>query len=170
MTHRAGDNGIPPLLGGLCMDCGVDTRATGEYYALKDTLWRRINPLVIGMLCLSCAEDRLGRRLCSVDFAHLPVNEISPQTSRSLAQRVKRPRPLGQLLIVKPRLGRMAKKRATQSRIGVASFQLIGHVGRNGRVKPDVIMKVVLGTTLGIPSRNDVAYRGRSRVRVSRRG
>jgi len=48
LTRRAGDIGISPLLDGLCMDCGVDTRATGEYYALKDSLWHRINPLVIG--------------------------------------------------------------------------------------------------------------------------
>jgi hypothetical protein len=159
VTRRAGDYGIPPLLGGLCMDCGTDTRASGEYYALKDALWRRINPLVIGMLCLSCAEDRLGRGLCSADFARMPVNVISPKTPRSLARRLKRPRALGSLLMVGPRLGRMAKKRAKQSRLGLASFKLMEHVGRNGRVKSDLIMKVVIGAVPGTHGRSAGAHK-----------
>src|ERR1700742_4733660 len=77
----------------VCMDCGVDTHATFEYYALKDTVWRRINPLKIGMLCLRCAEDRLGRPLYRSDFARLPINEESARSCLALARRLHRPRP-----------------------------------------------------------------------------
>jgi len=39
------------VLDGSCMDCGVDTISQGEYYSLKDSVWRSINPLVVGHLC-----------------------------------------------------------------------------------------------------------------------
>ncbi len=36
----------------LCMDCGVDTDKSQEYYMLKLPVWRKINPQIDGMLCL----------------------------------------------------------------------------------------------------------------------
>jgi hypothetical protein len=49
-----------------CLDCGKNT--WDEYYMLKDSLWEKIHPEISGMLCLDCAERRLGRKLVSADF------------------------------------------------------------------------------------------------------
>jgi hypothetical protein len=172
--RRAGGSGISPLFDGLCMDCGVDTRATGEYYAVKNALWRRMNPLVIGMLCLSCAEDRLGRSLCRDDFARAPVNAASAKSCPSLARRLKRARPasLGgsrqRMTQVKPRLARITQKAATQSRLGLASFQLIARVGGNGRVKPGDIMSVVRAIGAGSTTDERISSHRPRRGRVSR--
>jgi hypothetical protein len=146
--HRADDARVASVLSGGCMDCGVDTLATGEYYALKDALWRRINPLVIGMLCLTCAEDRLGRSLNGRDFARAPVNAESAMKCPSLARRLTRSSLASSRSMheIKPRARKIESKRATQSRLGHTSYQLLRHVGRNGRVKPADIMKVIHST------------------------
>ena len=127
------------------MDCGVDGFAAGEYYALKDALWRRINPLVIGMLCLACAEDRLGRPLNRADFTQAPINAESAINCPALARRLNRARPEGSRSTdeARPRSGKTARKHATQSRLGYASFRLLGYVGSNGRVKPSDMMNVI---------------------------
>jgi len=77
-------------LGGSCMDCGIDAMARGEYYALKDSVWQAINPLVIGHLCLECVEDRLGRSLHRGDFSSARINTTSALKCRVLAQRLQR--------------------------------------------------------------------------------
>ena len=143
------DEEAPSLLDSLCMDCGMNTRATGEYYLLKDPLWRRVNPLIFGLLCLGCAEDRLGRPLCRADFSSAPLNARWAAVCPQLARRLKREPPGASQRSsrspyeVKPRLRRMAKKRGTQSRMGLMSFQLLAHVGRNGRVKPEDVARVL---------------------------
>lgn len=56
-----------------CIDCDVDTLAIREYYALRDEVW----PLPAdeaAMLCIACAERRLGRRLEPADFTDVPIN------------------------------------------------------------------------------------------------
>jgi hypothetical protein len=132
---------IPPLLDRSCMDCGIDTRATGEYYSLKDSLWRRINPLVLGMLCLGCAEDRMGRVLCKRDFSSAPINAESAERCPGLARRLNR-RTTAKSRVLRPRMRKILGKRPTQSRLGLMSSRLMAHVGRNGRVKPTDIMQV----------------------------
>jgi hypothetical protein len=57
-----------------CLDCGVDTVALGEYYALHEDVWLRAHPAGEGMLCIGCVERRLGRRLNALDFTAAPVN------------------------------------------------------------------------------------------------
>lgn len=72
------------------MDCGKDTDASNERYMLKDALWCSIDPLVIGILCLECAEDRLGRPLYKSDFS-APMNQKSTHACLALMERLKRP-------------------------------------------------------------------------------
>ncbi len=72
----------------LCMDCGVDTDKSQEYYMLKLPVWRKINPQIDGMLCLLCAEKRLGRRLKSTDFSNAPVNQGQAKVCPELAARL----------------------------------------------------------------------------------
>jgi len=38
------------------MNCGVDTIARGDYCALKESIWRAINPLVIGTVVSSAPK------------------------------------------------------------------------------------------------------------------
>jgi hypothetical protein len=74
----------------ICMDCSADTNKHEQYYALKDRLWRRINPAVDGMLCLPCAEKRLGRPLSRPDFKDVPVNAKQALICPELALRLNR--------------------------------------------------------------------------------
>jgi hypothetical protein len=90
--------------GEFCHDCGADTHR--EYYRLRNDVWdnvaREVNRLVpdldplhyvantrcggdwcegdcIGMLCIACVEDRLGRQLEPADFKpNAPANELPP--------------------------------------------------------------------------------------------
>lgn len=65
-----------------CLGCGVDTAEIHEYYMIHDHLWLRVNPADYGMLCISCLEERLGRRLRHYDFTDAPLN-ISNAWKRS---------------------------------------------------------------------------------------
>lgn len=56
-----------------CADCSIHTGIIGEYYMVTHDLWHKYG-VVRGMLCLSCLESRVGRRLCASDFPDLPVN------------------------------------------------------------------------------------------------
>jgi hypothetical protein len=52
-----------------CLDCDVHTSAIGEYYMLRDEVWAETGVAPNGgMLCLKCAEKRLGRQLRPEDF------------------------------------------------------------------------------------------------------
>ena len=52
-----------------CMDCGKNTLECYEFYILQHDLWKRICPHDYkGMLCLDCAETRLGRPFENSDF------------------------------------------------------------------------------------------------------
>ena len=72
------------------MDCGKDTNRSEEYYALKLRVWRKINPVIWGMLCLACAERRLARDLTAADFLKVPVNAEQAKKCPALALRLKR--------------------------------------------------------------------------------
>lgn len=62
-----------------CIDCGVNTSKIDEYYMLKTSIWKRILPSIKGMLCIGCAERRLGRKLRPSDFADVPLNRPNDQ-------------------------------------------------------------------------------------------
>lgn len=119
--------------GYLCMDCGKDTLSSGEYYMLENAVWRRINPLVIGMLCLECAEDRLGRRLCHADFSSFAaINAAYADLCPALADRMRQPRQGkdSDETLVEDRFKdalstRLAKKKETQSELGRMSARLL---------------------------------------------
>jgi hypothetical protein len=54
-----------------CMDCR-STESGGHDYMLRDEIWLSIVPDRLGLLCLSCVEKRLGRRLSEDDFLFTP--------------------------------------------------------------------------------------------------
>lgn len=62
-----------------CNDCGESTR--DEYYMVKHELWPLNNPgreTEDGeFLCISCLENRLGRRLTPRDFLDAPINRMN---------------------------------------------------------------------------------------------
>lgn len=74
----------------LCMDCGKDTNKSNEYYSLKRRVWRKANPLIARMLCLSCVERRLGRDLTAADFSRAPINAENALACPQLAARLSR--------------------------------------------------------------------------------
>jgi hypothetical protein len=53
-----------------CMYCGTPN---DEYYMLHDELWSSIAPSDDDLMCLTCAEDRLGRPLAPDDFLFTPA-------------------------------------------------------------------------------------------------
>jgi hypothetical protein len=61
-----------------------------QYYMLLYRLWRAINYKMNGMLCLDCAELRLGRPLVAKDFSKAPVNRAQARVCPALALRLKR--------------------------------------------------------------------------------
>lgn len=68
-----------------CRDCGVDTSALGEYYAVRDEVWLSVCKTRRGMLCLGCLSTRLGRPLVGSDFPDYPVNQgYFPRSDRFL--------------------------------------------------------------------------------------
>lgn len=56
----------------FCLDCGVCTCCTDEYYMVHDSVWERVANR--GMLCIACLEQRLGRELNGSDFTLCPLN------------------------------------------------------------------------------------------------
>lgn len=61
-----------------CVDCGKNTDDHDEYYMVHDEVWRKEARMTDfgGMLCISCLEERIGRRLTQVDFTNYPVNTL----------------------------------------------------------------------------------------------
>ena len=83
-----------------CMDCGVDVFEIHEYYMIHNELWDKINPDVIGLLCIGCVEKRLGRKLKPDDFPVYEINSYHTLTqSNRLKSRIigKRVKPWGKL-------------------------------------------------------------------------
>jgi hypothetical protein len=60
-----------------CLDCNVDTDASGDYYMVQRKLWLRARPEDHGMLCLDCLEKRIRRPLVRGDFTLCVVNDMS---------------------------------------------------------------------------------------------
>jgi hypothetical protein len=75
----------------FCADCDVDTYANQHYYMLKNRVWKLIAPKDAGvMLCLPCAEKRLGRSLHQDDFRRVAVNRGQARVCPELAERLRR--------------------------------------------------------------------------------
>lgn len=70
----------------MCRDCGLDTHRNWpeQYYMLTNKLWESIFPEEWGMLCLECAEKRLGRPLVASDFTDTPINQMSSGASKRI--------------------------------------------------------------------------------------
>jgi hypothetical protein len=145
------------------MDCAVDTMGRDEYYMLTDPIWRSVNPLSIGMLCLKCAEDRLGRKLHRGDFSSAPINRMFARSCAALAERLRRSRPAPiaarsgpKLLSAKALQMRLAKKKRTQSTLGRLSAALLPYRGSNGLVARGTLQRVLRELPLrieGTPTR-----------------
>jgi len=60
-----------------CLDCKVDTGKLGEHYMLTDKTWYRVHGSNVGMLCIGCLENRLGRKLIKNDFNESHVNRVA---------------------------------------------------------------------------------------------
>lgn len=65
-----------------CADCGINTWEIHEYYMVIDKVWK-VHGVDMGMLCIGCLEDRMGRRLVPWDFAQVPVNWNLPHQCHS---------------------------------------------------------------------------------------
>jgi DNA-directed RNA polymerase subunit RPC12/RpoP len=75
--------------GFLCMDCGKDIYKSNEYYTLLNKVWHRICPTDWkGILCLTCVEKRLGRKLHRDDFLRCTNNTEQAKVCPELAERL----------------------------------------------------------------------------------
>jgi hypothetical protein len=114
------------------MDCGQNTFESGEYFSIKDALWRHINPVIIGILCLDCVEARLGRLLRRSDFSAAPINAKYAESCAALAERLGRTKTIPVTLRRRQRAAGQKK----QSPLGRTSEALLAYRGKNGRVSP----------------------------------
>lgn len=62
----------------------------GEYYMVTNRIWKRVNPKQVGMLCIGCLEERLGRKLMHADFLWCPLNvmNVFDRSSKRLKSRL----------------------------------------------------------------------------------
>lgn len=67
----------------ICVDCEVDTDALGEYYMVTNIIWQLFGAGDM-MLCISCLEGRMGRKLNKQDFAKVPVNYLGYRSQRMI--------------------------------------------------------------------------------------
>jgi len=67
-----------------CLECQIDTGKIGEHYMLWSTIWEKIHNSPIGMLCIGCAEKRLGRQLNMGDFNKSHINRVKPGETKSV--------------------------------------------------------------------------------------
>ncbi len=104
-----------------CLDCGVNTGPTQEYFMLRHALWRRLLARRDrgGMLCLRCVELRLGRGLCRADFLPIPANQGQAPVCDALAIRLEATVPAK--LSARPG-EKVARSRANRSRANRASL------------------------------------------------
>lgn len=155
------------------MDCGVNTMARFEYYLLRDPVWRLVNPLEIGMLCLECAEERLGRPLHRGDVSAAPVNRMFASRCSELNDRLVRIRPKKTGGLNKGHASAvhalLARKQRTQSKLGRLSATLLLHRSPTGRVPRDVLVRVLNEQMQSEPSSDGpVSLEARSAVRRKR--
>jgi len=70
-----------------CEDCNYDTYSNNEYYMVKHSIWH-IYGCGIGMLCIGCLENRMGRLLTYRDFLNCPLNAKIERKSDRLLDRL----------------------------------------------------------------------------------
>ncbi len=70
----------------LCLDCKVDTGKIHEHYFITTDTWLSVVSSIKGMLCVSCLEGRLKRKLSPTDFTNATVNDpkFEPKSQRLL--------------------------------------------------------------------------------------
>jgi len=70
----------------LCLDCGVDTGKIHEHYFINTQTWLEVVGSKVGMLCITCLEIRLGRKLNSKDFPDVHINnrKLYPMSAKLL--------------------------------------------------------------------------------------
>lgn len=71
----------------LCQDCSTHTGGS-DYYMVTNQLWEEAHPQIVGMLCMSCLEARIGRKLVLEDFANVPVNLMNAKVLAIRKQQV----------------------------------------------------------------------------------
>ena len=67
-----------------CSDCGMNTSAMDNYYMVHNSLWDKYG-VKHKILCFTCLEKRMGRKLKYSDFTDAPINIIC-----NYVQRLKR--------------------------------------------------------------------------------
>jgi hypothetical protein len=73
-----------------CLGCSLDTVTAREYYMLRDDVWAETGVgASSGVLCIGCAEGRIGRRLNRWDFAPVPLNDDEFRQSPRLRSRLR---------------------------------------------------------------------------------
>jgi hypothetical protein len=87
-----------PVVTTNCADCGVGTITLGEWYMVKNKIWkqawagrRKWYHDLPGqeILCIGCLEKRIGRTLVASDFTDAPVNDDSdPDISDRMRDRL----------------------------------------------------------------------------------
>lgn len=68
----------------LCLDCRVDTGKIHEHYFIRTDVWLSVVESIVGMLCIGCLEQRLGRELTPDDFTDCSLNspKYEPKSQR----------------------------------------------------------------------------------------
>ena len=70
----------------FCKKCNIDTLEIKEYYMVKNEIWKKVNPELTGMLCITCLERKLGRQLKSEDFTDCLLNKRKDKSSLLLSR------------------------------------------------------------------------------------
>ena len=81
--------------GWYCKDCSFNTfLGTSDYYMVQDKLWDKHCPKY-GMLCISCLEKRIGRKLELEDFTDCPLNKQNSHVRKLKIKKFSRITKLG---------------------------------------------------------------------------
>ncbi|QMP84269.1 hypothetical protein HUN41_00163 [Streptomyces phage Coruscant] len=67
----------------ICVDCPLNTSDIGKYYMVTNIIWQLFGA-GNRMLCISCLECRMGRKLNKQDFAKVPVNYLGYRSERMI--------------------------------------------------------------------------------------
>ena len=72
----------------FCLDCKRNVKEINELYMVWDAVWLEACPDLEGMLCVTCLERRIGRKLTPGDFTHCPLNTDFKSKSITLYRRL----------------------------------------------------------------------------------
>ena len=72
-----------------CLDCKVDTGKIYEHYYVHLNIWLYAVGSKKGMLCISCLEKRINRKLNKNDFPNVSINNcLYSKQSQKLIDRM----------------------------------------------------------------------------------